>query len=209
MRSFLLSSLLGLMTVVPGASSQLALWLFTGGDPIPVNTTEANVSAGDLSRNGVTPVTTNTIQYSATDWPIGAYGGGYFELSLTADDGFLIDYSTVTFHYVIGTNATFTTELVSSVDGYSSPLSSHVSSPGTPTYDDSLAVLGEQSGTVTFRLYGYTDNSNPAGLYAGNLSFNSAVEPVVSSTPEPSSIALLFGGGLALAIARRRRQSVR
>lgn len=83
MRSLLLSSLLGLMAAVPGTSGQLALWVFDTSDPHPVTSTEANLSAGDLSRNGVTPIATDSLFYNGTDWPVGNYGAGYFELSLT------------------------------------------------------------------------------------------------------------------------------
>ena len=184
----------------------MALWLFGTSDPHPVTSTEANLSAGVLSRNGVTPVATDSLFYNATDWSVGAYGTGYYQLSLTPNAGFQIDYSTVTFDYVVGSNPTFTTKLVSSVDGFSSALSTHVDSPGVSSYSDPLAALGVQSGTVTFRIYGYVDNnSGSSGLYAGNVTFNSTGESVAGSgTPEPSSLALIFAGGLALAFARRR-----
>jgi hypothetical protein len=206
MRSLLLSSLLGLMATVPGTSAQLALWVFTGADPIPVTSTDANLSAGDLSRNGVTPTSTDTLFYTGTDWSVGGYGAGYFELSLTPHAGFQIDYSTVTFDYVVGSNPAFTTMLVSSVDGFSSALSTHTDPPGSQTYSDSLAALGVQSGSVTFRVYGFVDsNFGSSGLFGGSVSFNSPAEAVVATgAPEPSSLALIFGGGLALAIARRR-----
>jgi len=205
MRSLLLSSLLALIATVPGTSAQLALWVFTGADPIPVNSTEANLSAGDLSRNGITPIATTTLFYNGTDWSVGDYGKGYFELSLTPDAGFQIDYSTVTFDYVVGSNPSFTTKLVSSVDGFSSALSTHTDAAGSATYSDSLAALGVQSGTVTFRVYGFVDgNFGSSGLFGGSVAFNSPDEAVVvTDAPEPSSLALIFGGGLALAIARR------
>lgn len=71
------------MAAVPGTSGQLALWVFDTSDPHPVTSTEANLSAGDLSRNGVTPIATDSLFYNGTDWPVGNYGAGYFELSLT------------------------------------------------------------------------------------------------------------------------------
>ena len=211
MRSLLLSSLLALIATVPGTSAQIALWVFNGSDPIPVTTTEANVSAGDLSRNGITPIATDTLFYNGTDWSVGDYGAGYYELSLTPDAGFQIDYSTVTFDYIVGSNPTFTTKLVSSVDGFTSALSTHTDSPGSASYSDSLAALGVQSGTVTFRVYGFVDgNFGSSGLFGGSVSFNSTDEAVgATGAPEPSSFALIFGGGLALAIVRRRRHSVR
>jgi len=100
---------------------------------------------------------------------------------------------------------------VSSVDGYASALSTHVDPVGVQTYSDSLAALGAQSGAVTFRIYGYVDaNFGTSGLYAGNASFNSSSQAVIASgTPEPSSLALIFGGGLAIVISWRRRHSAR
>jgi len=71
MRALLISSLLTLMMAIPGTSGQLAVWVFTGADPIPVSFTAANLSASDLSRNGVTPAATDTLFYNGTDWPAG------------------------------------------------------------------------------------------------------------------------------------------
>jgi hypothetical protein len=83
-------------------------------------------------------------------------------------------------------------------------LSSHVSGPGISSYSDSLAVLGLQSGPVTFRMYGQVDNtSGQSGFYNGSMGFNGGVV----ATPEPGTFGLLACAGLALLARRSQRRA--
>jgi len=213
MRSLLLSLAVIVLTALPGASTQLAFWDFSGAatDPLTITSTDPNLFASSLSRNGVTPVTTGGLFFNGTDWPVAAFGAAYYEMTLTPGVGYEIDYTTATIDWVVGSNPTFTTELVTSLDGYATPLASHVDSPGVSSYSDSLASLGIQTDSVTFRIYGYVDsNGGSSGLYAGNLTFNasdpSAVSLIPAAVPEPSTLSLLGASLFALlAVARKRR----
>src|SRR5579862_6834375 len=92
MRTLLLSSLIALAGAAPGWSSVLAQYIFTGADPIPASSADPNITAGPLSRDGVTPVGTNTLLYTAVGWPVGAFNGtSFFEVTLNPDAGESID----------------------------------------------------------------------------------------------------------------------
>jgi hypothetical protein len=201
---------LGLMTCVPGTCSSLVLYTFTASDPQPVTSSDPNLTASPLSRIGVTDAVTGGLFYTGTDWPVAAFSAAYYELTVAPHAGYYIDFSSVDLDYTIGTNPTFTSEVLTSLDGYTTPVpgTSHVSSAGSSPYNDSLASLGQQSGPVTLRIYGYVDsNFGASGLYAGSLDLASAGPAVIATaTPEPASFALFGAGGLALLAARRRRR---
>src|SRR5690348_15765436 len=136
--------LVTLAAAAPGSAGTLALYVFDGGDPEPVTSSVAGLIGSDLTRNGVVPDQTgDSFSDVGTDWPTAAYSStAYYEVTLTPAVDYAIDYSTVTFDYTIGSNPTFTTEILSSVDDFTTPLSSHVSNAGISGYSDSLAALG-------------------------------------------------------------------
>jgi hypothetical protein len=129
---------------------------------------------------------------------VGAFGNSYFELTLAPVAGSAIDFSTARLDYTIGTNPTFTTKLVTSVDGFTTPLATHVNGPGGTTLSDSLASLGVQNDPVTIRMYGQVDsNSGQSGFFGSDATIFSVHNPVTAATPEPSALCLmLVGGGL-------------
>jgi hypothetical protein len=205
MRKLLLPALL-LFAIFPAHGGIIAEYTFTGGSTTPLTSSISGLQGSDLTRNGVTPILLgNPNAFFGTDWPVGTYGSGYFQVTLTPDAGISIDYSLVSFDYTIGTNPTFTTELVSSVDGFTTPLSSHDSGAGITGYSDSLAALGLQGGPVTFRMYGYVDsNFGSSGFYAGSVDFSATADPLVASTPEPSALNWFAGAGALLLVLLRR-----
>lgn len=191
---------------LPGWSGTLALWSFDGNGTVPVNSTAVGVTAGDLTQVNLTNASSSSLFFSASDWPVGNYGNSYFEFSITPDSGLALDFTSGTMDYVIGTNPSFTIELFSSADGFTTALSSHTDSAGIQSYSDSLAAIGSQSGTVTFRLYGFVDTtSGQSGFYGGSMALNGSL---VESVPEPASWMLVAGGGLALIGLSRRRRAV-
>jgi hypothetical protein len=205
-----LSLLLLSLAAAPCAwSGTLAIYLFDGtANPKPATSVVPGLIAGDLSMHGLTLGSSDHLFFSGNDWPINAYSGtAYFEVTLAPVAPYAIDYSSVTFDYTIGTNPTFTIELLSSVDGFTTPLSTHVNAPGITGQHDSLASLGIQTGPVTLRLFGFVDaTSGQSGFYTGNLSFNGSNAIL---TPEPQSSWLLAASSIALLAFARRLRSER
>jgi hypothetical protein len=184
----------------------VAQYIFSNGSgaSVPVSTTGPGVTASDLTLVGVTLATHDQNFFSGGDWPVGAFGNGYYQFTLAPTTGYMLDFSTAHFDYTIGTNPTFTTKLVTSVDGFTTPLSTHVNNAGITGQSDSLASLGLQNGPVTFRMYGQVDaTSGQSGFYAGNMAIFSPSPPAV--TPEPSSLVLILcGSGLFYCVHRRK-----
>jgi hypothetical protein len=193
-----------LLAAATSGWSSTVLYQFNGTADSPATSVPSGVTAGDLTQNHLTfQQGGETIFFTATDWPVGAFVTSYFEWSIAPGiDTLWIDYSAATFGYTIGTNPTFTTELRTSLDGFTSSIATEVSNAGISDYPaDSLAELGRQTGTVTFRLYGYTNgNFGSSGFY--NSSIN--IDGITVMTPEPSTGGLLAGAGLLLACLLRR-----
>ncbi len=204
MRTLPLAVFVCLAAATPSPCAYVALYVF-GSDPVPVSSSLAGLTASSLTRNGVTDGGTSSVSYLGGQWPIDVFGASYYEATLTPNPGVSIDYSTITLDYVIGTNPTFTSELLSSVDSFTTPLSTHISSPGRTDYSDPLASLGLQGGPVTFRIYGYVDSDlGASGLFGGSLSFGTTGNPIVTVTPEPATLGWAAGALALLAIARKR-----
>ncbi len=205
MRTIVLASSLLALAAPSWSTMLVSQYVFQNGvDPVPNTFVVPHLSSSGISHTGITLVGNDSLFFSGNDWPVGSFGGAYFEVTLTPDPDYLIDFSTVEFHYVVGSNETYTTGLFSSVDGYTTNLGDHIDPIGIQTWDDSLAVLGVQSSAVTFRLYGFVDaNTGQSGLYAGNASFFADSDPMVfTGVPEPGTLGMLAGGALLLACRR-------
>lgn len=208
MRTIVLASSLLALAAPSWSATLVSQYIFqTGVDPAPNTFVVPHLSSSGIGHPGLTLATNDTLFFSANNWPIGAFAGAYYEITLTPDPDYLIDFSTVEFDYVLGSNETFTTGLFSSVDSYTTNLGPHSAAPGIGTYGDSLAVLGTQSNAVTFRLYGFVDaNSGQSGLYGGSASFFADSDPMVfTGVPEPRTLGLLGVGALVLSCLRARR----
>jgi hypothetical protein len=204
--------LVAVSMAVPAWNATLALYVFDGTDNVPVTTTLAGISASNLTQHGLTQAQVGApLFFAASDWPVNAFGASYFELTLTPNPSTLVDFSTVTLDYTIGTNPVFNTELRSSVDGFTTSLATHLNPSGISVHSDALAALGVQSGPVTFRLYGFAvdDSFGSSGFYNSSLSFNTTADPIV--IPEPASLTMIAVGSVVLlsGLSRKKMRSVR
>jgi len=198
---------------------------------------DSNISANSLGVSSQNPNSPPNLtgQFSWKDWGPSDNGGVrqdtiFYQFSVTPHAGFQITYNTLTFAVFANGIGANKWQLWGSTDGF-------VNDPGRPNtfslmpervlttageqdvFSPSLVALGTQSGTVTFRLYGYNDSSggvNSAGLGNGAIGLtgtgsnvllsgtvNSAI--VNSTTPEPSACAAVLGvAALAFAAINRR-----
>jgi hypothetical protein len=201
MRQVLFLSVLILAAAVPGRSSYLVLYSFNGTGDVPATSSAAGVTGGDLTQNGLTAVTGNSLLFSATNWP-GAFSlCCYFDVTITPDPGVSIDYSYINLDYTISAVPGAGTWIYSSVDGFASTIlvAAETSTAGPTSYSNSLENLGVQSGPVEFRWYVFgVSSSDQAGLSGGSMDFR--------ITPEPAPGHLLAAAALWIAYLRRRRQ---
>lgn len=156
-------------------------------------------------------------------------GDGYFEFSITVEEGYTFSVDSIELGTRRGSNASGPNSFVvrSSLDNYASNLSGPTASASSPTgsaYSGSLTLdFGDQvkdvDGTVTFRIYGYGRNttntsygtfaiSNPGAtpdLPSGTKNFT--INGSVTAIPEPSTLALGALSLVALAYTARRKRA--
>jgi hypothetical protein len=171
--------------------------------------TGGGVAAAPLSVTGVSGALNQSGSYMWGSWESGAArnAGKYMEWSVTPPGGSQIDFTgaNATFALVFTGTGANTWELRGSTDAFST---SDIALGGAMTLSTasqqfpqsvSLGAIPTQTGTITFRLYGYNDTSgvNQAGL--ANTAFFSGsgsqlrVFGTVSAVPETSSYAAVFG----------------
>jgi hypothetical protein len=152
----------------------------------------------------------------------------YFQFDVSADDGLSIDYESVSFSlfrgdYSRGRHGAEIWSLKASTDGFKhdildlAMLDISESGKDEQIFFDQLDIsdLGRKAGTVSFRLYGASDNYNRdySGLgntnqkgfsgtgsnlkVTGNVSSNDAI-------PEPATLAVLGLGGMTVLLRRRK-----
>ena len=200
----------------------------TGVDP--------NISASSLGVSSLNPNNPPNLtgQFSWKNWGSASNGDVrqdsiFYQFTVTPDAGFQITYNALTFAVFANGIGANKWQLWGSTDGF-------VNNPGgantfslmpervlttageQDVFSPSLAALGTQSGSVTFRLYGYSDSSggvNSAGLANGaigltgngsNVLLNGTVSGgIVNVVPEPSAWAAVLGfAALGFATINRR-----
>ncbi|TWT96293.1 PEP-CTERM motif protein [Neorhodopirellula pilleata] len=147
----------------------------------------------------------------------------YFQFSLTVDPGYYLNLNSIEMNGQSSGDGANSVALLSSVGGFidSSVLASRTGIAGaTGGFDTdgsgfggpinlNMAGFQQLTGTVAFRLYGFDTTSGSGVTFLRNLSGNDlVVNGSVTAVPEPSSIALLGIGSLAMVAFRRRRQQV-
>jgi len=196
------------------------------GQTAQVAASAANLAASTLTATGVNTRNPNagyTGMVAAANWPTSSSPdpGKYFEFSLTADPGYSVTYGSITlalFRDYQNANryGPQSWQMHASTDGFSLSdvlLFSLDISSSTPDEqvvigDQDISALGTQSGTVSFRLYGY--NRKGSSVYAGlaneggthltgtgaNLILKGLVNPP-GTLPEPITILILAMGAVA------------
>ena len=207
----------------------IAIWDIASatGASAAVTFTETNVTATALSVTGVAPWTFGQNGFVvAAGWAPGLAPdpGRYFEWSVTAAPGSSIQFNSMDLALLRGiqgaNHGAQLWDLRASTDGFASSMLVQTldisgSAADTQTiFSVDLSPLGSQAGTVTFRLYGYDYTSpvdysglgNDSGWVIYGTGVNLGIDgSVVSLVPEPGSLPL-FGAGLVLLAALRRRR---
>jgi hypothetical protein len=218
-----IAALIACLATSAGAAT-ITEWDIAGsnGNTALVLSSAADTSATDLVPVNVTPWPGGFCCFTAASgWSLAFDPTRYFEFTVSADPTHSIIYDSITlslFRGVQGANhGAESWDLRASHDGFGSTLASF-SLLGSAADEQILfantdiSALGEQFGTVTFRLYGYdyTSPSDYSGLgnHAGPFPLsgtgsNLVVEGVV--TPEPSTIILVAVGLTILAVIGRQR----
>jgi len=208
---------------------------------LPATATDPGVTAANLTAT-VPPLTTTGAQTTVPGtFTFGTWGSGaspdttkYIDFSITPTAGNQVAYSTISFAVGARMNVAHGADLWDlqySLDGFGtagtqlgSTITVSLAGSGfrgntTPVNNLDISAIGTQTGTVTFRLFGYDDTSAPShvaglvgtgtgGVLSGGqeLTINGTVSSVV---PEPSSYAAVFGAlafGFAF-ITRRLRKA--
>jgi len=183
-----------------------------------------NASASAITKVGITSSSSSN-NYRGSNWSTGALDSGkYISFTLTADDDFVLNLTSITFGVGRSGTGPLNWEWRSSVDGFGSAITTYTTvnaglteTSGVLTNPDSnsswtgnvLNLSGasfQGLSAVTFRLYAYgAEASGGTGGLQGNLSFAGSVAAAV---PEPTAAMLLGGAGMMLWVLRRKRSAV-
>lgn len=213
-----------LAAATPAAAIPITTWNVAGsnGQTAAVLASEPLTTATDLVAVNVTPWPGGYCCFTAAaGWSLAFDASRYFEFSVTADPGHSIAYDSITLSLFRGisgaTHGAESWQLRSSVDAFGSTLAgfSLAGSAGDEQVlfaGVDISALGTQSGTVTFRLYGY-DYTAP-GDYSG-LGAQPGTTPLTGTgsnlildgtvVPEPSTAVLVTLGLIVLGSRRRAR----
>jgi hypothetical protein len=222
----------GLGLAARAGAAPIATWDIANapGSGASVAFTATDVAATALVAVGVTPWTFGQTGFvAAAGWAPGLAPdpAKYFEWSVTASPGSAIQFDSMALALLRGiqgaNHGAQLWDLRVSIDGFASSVlvqTLDISSSAADTqvvFGVDLSALGTQSGTITFRLYGY-DYTSPAdyagfGNDSGWVIFGTGVDlgiegTVVSVVPEPGSLPLL-GVGIVLVAAIRRTRARR
>jgi len=230
--------LLGLGLSTAASAVPIVTWDLANatGQQANVLSTAAGVTASVIDEVGVSQWTSTAQNgfVAATGWSASATSydpGRYYEFTVTAGAGLEVSYQTLDVSLFRGIwgggHGAQMWDLHASTDAFVSAdvslgtfdISASAADTQTSFVGHDISAVGTQTGSVTFRLYGY-DQTRP-GDYAGLgnddgtwLIFGTGLDPVVGGTvaaaggasvPEPSGSLLATSGLLGLFLAGRAR----
>ena len=215
---------------VPAFAEVLAFWnapaIYTGGTPVPPTSVSPNVTSASNMTGGPGLTATGTFANAIIfdNWPSGALDANdYIQFAVT---GNAVTYQTIGFNIYNNFDGQGSWEVRSSVDGFAIALASGtftgITFAGLPL-SANVSAIGQQTGTVTFRLYTYNNfgTTNPlqrgirgtGGAAPGTglsvIGTVASAPPVALTQPVPTlgafPLAVLAAMVAALAFAMRRR----
>jgi len=237
-RAVLPALLLGLGWSTAAFAVPIVTWDLANatGQQAAVLSTSAGVSASVIDEVGVSQWTSTAQNgfVAATGWSASATTfdpGRYYQFSVTAGAGLEVSYETLDVALFRGIwgggHGAQMWDLHASTDAFVSAdvslgtldISAAAADTQTSFVGHDISAVGTQTGTVTFRLYGY-DQTRP-GDYSGLgnddgtwLIFGTGLDPVVGGTiaaaggasvPEPAGSLLALSGLLGLFVVGRGR----
>lgn len=179
----------------------------------------APVSSAVFNQNGISTnpgLAMNNVAFQANYTLATAVANdAYFEFSVSADDGYEFDLTSITFgaRRASGGSGPNNLALRSSLDGFSANMAAQSIAGTTLDPTEVIFNLGESvqnmTDTVVFRIYGYA-RTGSGGYGILTISADSAapftINGTVSTVPEPSAFATLVGVVVLGATALRRRR---
>lgn len=215
----MLSAIAGLglgMTLSSYGSVNIVSYSFGGLPPsVAPTTVYPDVTANNVSTgSGVTPYLGATNQFflapvnGDSTLDLAKSLNAYFEFTVTPNAGFTMNLLALSFDAGFGwSGARFA--VLSSLDGFTSAIDDEAvlqQYPNTSGYSINLSGATYQGLTapITFRIYDY--NPATSGGVGPDIGFsNLLLTGTVAAVPEPTTLALLGVGSLALLGLRRRR----
>lgn len=195
-------------------------WNFAGeiGSQASQSGTSSNplVTADAITRNGLSPATSMDT-FTSSNWSTTAYTD-YLEFGLNIDAGNTADLSSLQFVGQSSSGGPKDLALRWSVDNYASDIFvlPQITVSGVNINAD-LSSLGPVSGNIDFRIYNTSGAAVGGGLMPPSGTFSlgtnansimtlSGVVNTPTAVPEPTSLLMVAGAGLAGFVGVRRRK---
>lgn len=198
--------------VTAARADLLVAWDFAGISGVTVGSITSTVAHADMAAtsdmeisrgSGLTP-SSNTGGYAANNWSqAGLDLDDYFQFNVKSGVGFVFDVDSVVYNIRRTGTGPANFELRSSLDGYASALDSFTAS-ANGLYTNTLSSISGQS-DVTFRLYGSGATGVAGSMNLGGTANDLIINGSVSVVPEPTTLAGLSLGFLAVYGFRRRK----
>lgn len=152
--------------------------------PVDVQTGHGVVS--DVSRGSSLIATTFAEAFSSENWPTSGFdANGYFEFTVTADDGFSLDITAIEFDHRRNLRGPRDWEMRTSLDGFTSSQGGRTGGFNSWSRDEVVNYTIADEQTVTFRIYAYNASRNTGTWSVDNIEVFGAIR----DTRAPSFIS--------------------